>query len=69
MTARVPYSLSVVRNERMSLKARPRSVVSLVGFCRDGGGLSGLSLLDLLRGITCGTVVQAGSRVVPCHDE
>lgn len=44
MTARVPYSLSVVRNERMSLKARPRSVVSLVGFCRDGGGLSGLSL-------------------------
>lgn len=35
MTASVRYSATVVRNERLLLKARPRSAVSLVG----GGGI------------------------------
>lgn len=35
MTASVRYSATVVRNERLPLKARPRSAASLVG----GGGI------------------------------
>lgn len=43
MTASVPHRLNVVRNESLPLKARPRSAASLVVFCSERGGSSGLS--------------------------
>lgn len=56
MTARVRYRVTVVRNKRLLVKARPRSAASLAG-C---GGMEAGCLVchsqDLLRGTTCGTL-------------